>query len=149
MAVKPACANGWKMRRWPALAMTKSGAVAYVPAISTADAKAAMFGDFDYYLNPNRGAIPAWKNEFAVQSWTEWLTYSPMPSAAKLRVLVLMVHSEQAAVPDGAKRFFEQVSSPKHFIWMNGNSQFDFYDQPAQVGAASKAAAEHFAKTLS
>ena len=76
------------------VAMTKSGAVAYVPAISTADAKAAIFGDFDYYLNPNRGAIPAWKNEFAVQSWTEWLTYSPMPSADKLRVPVLMVHSE-------------------------------------------------------
>lgn len=69
-----------------------------------------------------------------------------MPVAAKLRVPVLMVHSE-AAVPDGAKAFFAQVTSPKEFIWMNGSSQFDFYDEPQQVNAASQAAAKHLHAT--
>lgn len=31
---------------------------------------------------------------------------------------------------------------------MNGSTQFDFYDQPTQVNAASAAAAAHFGKTL-
>ncbi len=124
------------------------GRVAYAPAISTTDVKAAMFGDFDYYMNPNRSAIPAWSNQFAVQSWGEWLTFSAMPAAKQIRVPVLFVHSEQAAVPEGAKQFYAQVSSPKHFIWLNGSTQFDFYDQPTQVAAAVKAAAEHFGKSL-
>lgn len=43
-----------------------TGEVVYVPAISTTDQNAAMFGDFDYYLNPQRGAIPQWGNQFFV-----------------------------------------------------------------------------------
>lgn len=44
-----------------------SGEVLYIPAISTTDETAAMFGPYDYYLNPERGAIPEWENnKFAV-----------------------------------------------------------------------------------
>jgi uncharacterized protein len=32
-----------------------------VPAISTTDKEAAMFGNFNYYLNPKRGAIKEWE----------------------------------------------------------------------------------------
>ncbi len=35
----------------------ESGAVGYVPAVSATDESAAMFGPWDYYLNPDRGAI--------------------------------------------------------------------------------------------
>jgi uncharacterized protein len=35
----------------------QTGTVEYVPAISTTDENAAMFGEFDYYLNPERRAI--------------------------------------------------------------------------------------------
>ncbi len=122
--------------------------VRYVPAVSTTDASAAMFGQLDYYLNPRRGAIPAWDNRFAVQSWREWLIYSPMPSAARIRVPVLLVHSEQAAVPAGARKWFGQVSAPKKMLWLDGATQFDFYDQPAQMEAAIRAAVAHFAASL-
>jgi fermentation-respiration switch protein FrsA (DUF1100 family) len=126
----------------------RTHAVAYVPAISTSDKKAAMFGDFDYYLNPQRGAIPQWKNQFAVQSWADWLGYSAMPSAPKIHVPTLFVHSEQAAIPEGAKAFYNRLgTTDKRFIWMDG-TQFDFYDNPKQVNAAAAAAVDHFGRTL-
>lgn len=139
--------EGVARRMQAAAEARKSAQPVYVPAISTTDENAAMFGPFEYYLDAKRGAIPQWKNQFAVQSWAEWLTFTAMPAAPKLRVPVLMVHSEEAAVPQGAKAFFGQVSSPKEFIWMDGN-QFDFYDQPKQVAAASRAAVKHLRVTL-
>lgn len=108
----------------------KTGYVEYVPISSTTDKTAAMFGNYDYYLNPKRGAIPAWKNQFAVQSWDEWLEFSAIAAAKSIRVPALFVHSEQAAIPEGAKRFMAQLSTPKKVIWIDG-TQLDFYDQPA------------------
>jgi len=127
----------------------QTGQVAYVPAISTTDPEAAMFGEFDYYLNSERGAIPAWGNQFAVMSWTEWLTFSPMPSAAKIQVPTLFVHSEAAAIPDGARQFFNQIStSEKQFVWLPERTQFDFYDQDTTVNPSIDLAIDHLNTTL-
>ena len=44
-----------------------------------------MYGPYDYYLNPERGAIPQWSaDKFAVMSWEDWLTTNPMPTAKTL-----------------------------------------------------------------
>lgn len=49
-----------------------SGEVNYIPTISTTDESAAMFGPYDYYLNPECSAIPGWSNDkFAVMSWED------------------------------------------------------------------------------
>lgn len=138
---------GVRARLESAATAGRSAQPVYVPAISTTDPNAAMYGEFDYYLNPERGAIAQWDNRFAVQSWSDWLTFSAMPAASKIRVPVLFVHSEQAAIPNGAKKFFAQVEASKIFMWMNG-SQFDFYDQPVQVNTATDAAVSHFRKFL-
>ncbi|MEO1172803.1 MAG: alpha/beta fold hydrolase, partial [Myxococcota bacterium] len=111
----------------------KTGDVEYVPNISESDPAAAMFGPFEYYLDAERGALPEWGDKFAVMSWEDWLNFDPMPSAAKITVPVVMVHSDDAVLGDNAKRFFENVASPeKRLHWTRGG-QFDFYDQPAQV----------------
>lgn len=127
----------------------RTGRVAYVPAISTSDRSAAMFGQFDYYLNPERGAIPQWGNQFAVMSWAEWLTFSAMPQAAQIKVPTLFVHSEAAAIPDGARQFFNNIpgTTPKNFAWLPERSQFDFYDQEATVQQAIALVTEHLKTT--
>lgn len=129
-----------------------TGELVYVPAISSTDQGAAMFGDFsapgaDYYTNPARGGIPQWSNRFAVLSWPGWLTFDPISSASRIRVPTLMVHSENAAVPDGARRFYDQLAGQKRFIWTEG-TQLDFYDQQTQVSFAVQAVADHFRATL-
>jgi hypothetical protein len=51
-----------------------TGTVDYIKAASNTDATAAMYWEgnaLDYYLNPNRGAIPQWGARFAVIAWKD------------------------------------------------------------------------------
>jgi hypothetical protein len=114
----------------------KTGEIMYAPKVSLIDNNAAMFGDFSYYLNPDRGLLQSWESDkFAVMSWEPWLTYDAHPYASKIGCPVLMVHSENAALPDHVKKFFAAITYiPKMIYWTNG-IQFDFYDGP-QVNEA-------------
>jgi fermentation-respiration switch protein FrsA (DUF1100 family)/ketosteroid isomerase-like protein len=127
----------------------ENGEIAYIPTISSTDPRAAMYGDFDYYLNPTRGAIPEWSaDKFAVMSWEDWLTFNPMPFANKIKVPTLMIHSDGAVLGDNVKRFFQEIPhSNKELHWTEG-SQFDFYDQPRQVAEAVQAIALFFDKQI-
>ncbi|WP_437722998.1 alpha/beta fold hydrolase [Sorangium sp. So ce861] len=124
-----------------------TGEVSYVPAVSTTDASAAMVGQFDYYLDVRRGGIPQWGNRFAVMSWPGWLEFDALASAPRLRAPTLIVHSEEGAIPDGAKRFAAAMPAAPRVVWMAG-TQFHFYDDPATVERASQEAVAHLRSTL-
>lgn len=121
--------------------------VDYLPAISETDENAAMYGPYDYYLDPARGAIPEWSARFAVLAWHDWLTYDAMPTADKIEVPALGVHSRTGAVPDGAEEFFSRLAGPSELVWTSGG-QLDFYDQPAQVAFSLDQLTGHFTATL-
>ncbi|WP_439681299.1 alpha/beta hydrolase [Embleya sp. MST-111070] len=125
----------------------ETGEVAYVPAVGAHDCDAAMPFDIDFYLDPQRGGVPQWSNRFAVMAWTEWLGLDAIAIASRVTVPVLLVHSEDAAIPDGARRFHDRLAGPRSLLWTEG-VQFDFYDRSPQVDTAVDAAAEHFARTL-
>ncbi|WP_206781945.1 alpha/beta hydrolase [Bailinhaonella thermotolerans] len=129
-------------RRW-----RETGEVTYVPAVSTTDPEAAMYGPFDYYLDPRRGAVPQWCNRFAVMAWPGWLAFNPIAAAPEIHAPALLVHSEAAAIPEGARRFHEALAGPKEFVWTTGG-QLDFYDQEPAVTTAVDAAVDHFTATL-
>jgi hypothetical protein len=123
--------------------------VEYIPAISRTDPAAAMYGDFDYYLNPSRGAIPEWiANKFAVMSWEDWLTFNPMPTAAQLQLPVLMIHSDGAVLPENVRQFFNAIPHPQKELYWTEGGQFDFYDQEKQVGESARKAAAFFHRYL-
>lgn len=124
-----------------------TGEVDYIPAASDTDERAAMYGPFDYYLQANRGAIPQWGNRFAVMSWPQWLTFDPIAVAPDCTAPTFMLHSPDAAVPDGARRFHEALTVPKDLRWTTG-AQFDFYDQESTVGPALDSVRDHFERTL-
>ncbi|HEU4471366.1 MAG TPA: nuclear transport factor 2 family protein [Flavisolibacter sp.] len=125
-----------------------NGIIAYIPSISKTDSTAAMFGDFDYYLNSSRGAVPQWGRQFAVMSWEDWLTFEPMTAAAKINQPVLMIHSDGAVLADYVRRFYRDLPNPgKELSWTEG-SQFDFYDQPKQVNESVLTMTRFFSKHL-
>ncbi|MEJ7646498.1 MAG: nuclear transport factor 2 family protein [Chryseolinea sp.] len=127
----------------------QSGSVEYIPTVSRTDKNAAMFGEFDYYLVKDRGGIPEWSaDKFAVMSWEDWLTYDPMPTATRLFQPTLMIHSEDAALPQNAKKFFNDIPHrDKALRWTKG-TQFDFYDQPRQVSESVGAITRFFTQHL-
>ncbi len=119
-----------------------------VPACSATDQSAAMYGPFDYYLNPARGAINQWPNRFAVRSWEPWLTFDGVSAAKKLAVPTLFVHGDGCALSQNVRAIAAAMGDRASTLWMPG-MHFDFYDQPRQVDAAVAAAASHFRSTLS
>ncbi|WP_280184033.1 alpha/beta hydrolase [Nocardia cyriacigeorgica] len=125
----------------------ETGEIDYVPVVSATDDRAAMPYQIDFYLNPARGGIPAWPNRFAVMSWADWLTYDAIALAPHITQPTILVHSEDAAIPDGARRFHSGLAGPKDIVWTEG-TQFDFYDQEPQVTIALDAVAAHFQRTL-
>ena len=135
----------------------ENGEVEYIPTISTTDESAAMFGPYDYYLNPERGAIKEWSaDKFAVMSWEDWLTLDPMLSAKNLTVPTLMIHSDGAVLPQYTKKYFKDIASvDKELYWMDTDlespyHQFNFYDQDKdkEVNESVDQASTWFSKKL-
>jgi uncharacterized protein len=112
-----------------------TGEVDLVPAYAPGDERAGMFFELDYYGNPDRGNVPAWKNEMATLSWPYWLGFDGVRPAGRVSQPTLMIHSDGCVFPDNARRVFERLRGPKRLIWSEGG-QIDFYDQPAQVDPA-------------
>jgi fermentation-respiration switch protein FrsA (DUF1100 family) len=111
-----------------------TGETDYIPSISRTDQSAAMVGDFEYYLDTARGAVPQWSaDKFAVMSWEDWLHFDPMPVATQILVPVLMIHSDGAVLGDNARKFFQSIPHEQKTLHWTKGSQFDFYDQPKQV----------------
>jgi uncharacterized protein len=129
-------------------AFDKTGNVEYVPAISVTNKEAAMFGDFDYYLNPKRGAIEEWGNQWAVMAWKGWLKFDPIALADKIKIPVQIIESKTAATPQGAEEFYNNLKNTKNIIWVDKAIQFDFYDQEPYTSNASAEATKWFHKQL-
>jgi fermentation-respiration switch protein FrsA (DUF1100 family) len=125
----------------------KSGSVTMVPAYRPGDDRAGMFFELDYYANPQRGAVPEWKNEMAEMSWLFWLTFDGVRSAVEVNAPTLMVHSDGCVFPDHAKAVHAALRGLKRIAWAEG-SQIDFYDQDIQVTRAVELMAPHFRATL-
>lgn len=129
----------------------ETGIVEYIPAISETDVNAAMYGRYDYYLNPQRGAIPQWSaGKFAVMSWEDWLTTNPIPSAKKITSPTLMIHSDGAVLPQYTKNYFNEIATKdKKLHWMNTElqspfHQFNYYDQEPEVSESILEASNWF-----
>lgn len=126
----------------------QNGKIQYVPAISTTENNAAMFGEFDYYLNSKRGAIKEWSNRFAVMSWQEWLEFDPIKYASGINIPVLIIHSQTAAVPQGAEMFYNNLKGKKKIVWVDKAIQFDFYDQEPYTTNATDDASKWYTRYL-
>lgn len=133
----------------------ETGEATYIKTISTTDTTAAMYGEYDYYLNPERGAVPQWSaDRFAVASWEDWLTLDPFPAAAQFQQPILMIHSDGCVLPDYTRKFFQNIASTdKHLQWIDTElgtpmHQFAFYDQDKEVSQAVTEGSRFFREKL-
>jgi hypothetical protein len=126
----------------------RTGAPQLATAASLTDSTAVMFG-VPYYTDASRGQLPAWRNQVDLAFWEGWLTFDGIAASRRLTQPTLVVHSEAAVIPQGAHRFVAQLAAPQHSErWLDGVTQFDFYDQDRPVGEASDLVAEHLTRHL-
>ncbi|MCG7588608.1 alpha/beta hydrolase [Photobacterium sp. OFAV2-7] len=119
----------------------------YIEAASTTNENSLMY-QVPYYTETDRGLIPEYDNQFNVASWSGWLNYDAQQSAYTLDKPVLMVASESMALPAGAHQYLENAGENVSSIWLDGVSQFDFYDQPEPVSQAVAAVSNYFDANL-
>lgn len=125
----------------------RTGVVDYVPVVDPDDLRSPMPMDIDFYRDPERGAVPGWPNRFAVMAWPEWLAFDPIALAPRVQAPTLVVHSEDAAIPDGARRFHEGLTCEKNIVWTEG-TQYDFYDREPAVAVAVQHVMTHLRRHL-
>jgi uncharacterized protein len=121
--------------------------VRMVPAYEAGNDRAGMFFELDYYADPGRGAVSAWRNEMAEFSWLYWLGFDGLSAAPAVTKPVLFVHGDQCVLPGNVKALRDQLAGLAELVWTDG-AQTDFYDRPEQVSLAVEAAAAHFERTL-
>ncbi|MCV7029519.1 DUF2255 family protein [Mycobacterium sherrisii] len=124
----------------------RSGQQRLVPAVPPADDDRAARES--YFSDPDRGLIPEWDNTFNPASWSRWIPFDVHALAHRLAQPTCVVHSDVAVNPDSVRAFLSKVSGPVDQLSLDGLSQFDFYDQPHAMAAATGAAVAHFSRTL-
>lgn len=125
-----------------------TGALALVPAAGEPGSDAIMQGA-PYYTDPEQEAIPEYDNFFNLASWEGWLTFDSISTADELSdTPVRIIHSDAAAIPQGARAFYDRLSGPKSELWLENVTQFEFYDQQGAVARATGAVVAHFDESL-
>jgi hypothetical protein len=119
----------------------------HLEAASTTNKDAVMY-QAPYYTEPDRGLIPEYDNKFNAASWEGWLTYDAIQTADRLEKPTLLVHSEAAAIPQGAKEYARRMGENATEIWLPEVTQFDFYDRPDAVETSADSVSKHFEQTL-
>lgn len=123
----------------------QTGEPQLIPATGPAGSDALMPG-VPYYTEVGLGLIPEWENTFNLASWELWLTFDGIRPANAIEQPVMIVHSDDAAIPHGARAFYDALSGEKEELWVDGVSQFDFYHRPDAVEASVDAVSDFFAR---
>ena len=120
----------------------ETGDAETIPAVASDGGDVAMplREAYEYYGTP-RGQVPNYVNGYAVQSLAYSLPFDARGVADAIEVPVLIVHSENALVPDLARAFYAAVKSPKQQLWLESQGQIDFYDDPRLITRAADAVA--------
>lgn len=126
-----------------------TGEVDYVPAVDFSRADVGMPGDLVwswYALWADRGL---WDNLYAVMSDAALFTFDSLSAAARLAKPLLMVHGDQCAIPDAARRHFAVVpTSDKRLLWDGDTRHLQYYDDLAVIDRTAVEIVDWFARHL-
>lgn len=122
----------------------ETGEPQLIPATGP-EGSASLMPGVPYYTEDGLGMIPEWENTFNLASWEGWLTFDGVRAARGISQPLMIVHSEDAAIPAGAHQFYADLTGEKEELWLDGVTQFDFYHREDAVSAASDAVAAFFA----
>ena len=113
------------------------GTVDYMTNVDPIRSNVAMPGAEAYeYYGTGRGLAPNWVNRSAVMFFEPFLQFNAIDAGKHIKSPTLVIHSDAALVPDGARRFYRSVPAKKDLHWMKTANHIAFYDQAEVVDAA-------------
>jgi fermentation-respiration switch protein FrsA (DUF1100 family) len=125
-----------------------TGDVEYAPAVDSVRQDVGMPGLVPwawYQVQADRGI---WDNRHAVMSDVGLLSYESLSAAARLTRPFLLVHGDNCALPDQAKRHFAVVPTREKMHLRPDTPHMDFYDKPAAIEPAVSSITDWFARHL-
>jgi fermentation-respiration switch protein FrsA (DUF1100 family) len=126
-----------------------TGEVEYVPAVDLNRSDVGMPGELVwswYQLWADRGL---WENRYAVMSDAAVFSYDSISAAARLTKPLFMVHSDQCAMPDAARRHFAVVpTANKQLLWDEQTRHLQFYDDPVVIDRTVWGVVDWFSRCL-
>jgi fermentation-respiration switch protein FrsA (DUF1100 family) len=139
-----------KMGRDARIKYEKTGQVDYMTNIDPKNPNVAMPGQEAYeYYGTSRGTQPGWVNRSATMFFEPFLQFNAIDAGRDIKASTLVIHSDTALVPDGARRFFGSIpTTEKKLHWMKTANHIAFYDQPEVVQESVEQAARWFNQTL-
>jgi uncharacterized protein len=118
-----------------------------IPAVGQGDVAMPFYEAFEYY-GTARGAVPNYVSRFALMSGEYTLPWDAQSAAYDITVPTIMVHSERAAAPTLAKKFFKSLAGLKDAVWLDTENHIDFYDRSEHIDAAANELGRHFRSYL-
>ncbi|WP_227268520.1 alpha/beta hydrolase [Roseobacter weihaiensis] len=115
-----------------------------IPAAGPEGAEGVLMPMDGYDVDPARGTIPEYDNQWNRAIWEGWLTYYPVSSAGQLTQPLAIVHSDAATIPRGVEAFLQGFAGAAMLEMFEAVTQFDFYDKPEDVTRAADTMARHF-----
>ena len=138
------------MGRQARIKYEKTGQVDYMTNVDPKNLNVAMPGHeaYDYY-GTQRGLRSGWVNRSAVMFFEPFLQFNAIDAGRDIKAPTLVIHSDTALVPDGARRFFQSIpTNQKNLHWMSTENHIAFYDQQEVVEEAAVKATAWLKQTL-
>ncbi len=116
---------------------------------NTPEVEGFNFTPGEYYFDKNRGgAIKNWKNEVSWSAWIDWVEkFDPISQAGKIEIPTLVFSTDDALIPDQAKKFYSLLQTEKELVWGTGY-HFNFYDVYPEMQQAVDAVVPFMIKYL-
>jgi hypothetical protein len=90
-----------------------------------------------------------WENRYAVMSDAALFSFESLSAAARLSKPYLMIHGDQSALPDAARRHFAVVpTQQKKFQWDEHTRHLQYYDDPIVIERSVYAIVDWFSRHL-
>jgi uncharacterized protein len=126
-----------------------TGEVDYVPCVDFSRSDVGMPGEMVWSWYQLWADRVLWENRYAVMSDAAVLSYDSISAAARLTTPLLMVHSDECAVPAAARRQFAVVpGADKQLLWEDGTRHFQYYEDPVVIERAVCGIVDWFSRHL-
>ncbi|HEV2559300.1 MAG TPA: alpha/beta fold hydrolase [Microvirga sp.] len=139
-----------ELGRQARLTFERTGEVDYMKNVSRdLNEELAMPGQeaYDYYGTArNTGA--RWENRSATMFFESFLQFNSIDAGPEIRAATMVIHSDKALVPEGAKRFYDSLRGEKKLHWMITREHISFYDEQPVVDEAAAQAISWFSTHL-